>query len=42
MARRGRKMAPMKFERELSLPTSSMGRYSEELHDRLGGMRALL
>ena len=32
----------MKFERELSLPTSSMGRYSEELHDRLGGMRALL
>jgi len=35
-------MAPMKFERELSLPTSSMGRYSEELHDRLGGMRALL
>src|SRR5581483_6518007 len=41
-AARGRKMAPMKFERELPLAASSMGQYSEEVYDRLGGMRALL
>jgi PAS domain S-box-containing protein len=35
-------MAAMKFERELPLASSSMGQYSDELFDRLGGMRALL
>src|SRR5437764_4998006 len=32
----------MKFERELPLPSSSMGQYSEQLDDRLGGMRTIL
>ena len=32
----------MKYERDLPLPASSMGQYSDELSDRLGGMRAIL
>ena len=35
-------MTVMKFEHDLPLAASSMGQYSEELCDRLGGMRALL
>src|SRR5438094_1273523 len=32
----------MKAEPEVALATSSMGQYSEELYDRLGGLRAIL
>ena len=35
-------MQPMKFERDLPLGASSMGQYSEDVYDRLGGMRAIL
>jgi PAS domain S-box-containing protein len=32
----------MKFERDLPLGASSMGQYSAEVYDRLGGLRAIL
>ncbi|HZD20283.1 MAG TPA: PAS domain S-box protein, partial [Burkholderiales bacterium] len=32
----------MKFERDLPLGASSMGQYSTEVYDRLGGLRAIL
>ena len=36
------KIAAMKFERDLPLPSSSMGQYATELFDRIGGMRSIL